>query len=229
MLAGILLPSCFKHQACRVGHSAMPLPDCHPHRLTMPSIYAPATAHASLSRPLHCRRSLGQNFMLDDDVLAAIVAAAGVQPGDLVLEIGPGGWQQQAWGVAGSEAGGLPCCPSHAACISGWLAVGCTGVEALPMHHLPPAVCFAFPLCAWAGTGNLTRHLLAAGALVTAVEKDYALSEQLEAEFEQVGAGLWQGRWSTAGGAGNSGGAGGWRAGGLGRGTGRVSFPVALH
>lgn len=36
------------------------------------------------------RRSLGQNFMLDDGVLAGIVAAAGVQPGDLVLEIGPG-------------------------------------------------------------------------------------------------------------------------------------------
>lgn len=28
--------------------------------------------------------------MLDDGVLAGIVAAAGVQPGDLVLEIGPG-------------------------------------------------------------------------------------------------------------------------------------------
>ncbi len=35
-------------------------------------------------------RSLGQNFMLDDKVLAGIVAAADVQPGDLVLEIGPG-------------------------------------------------------------------------------------------------------------------------------------------
>lgn len=30
--------------------------------------------------------------MLDDSVLASIVAAADVRPGDLVLEIGPGGW-----------------------------------------------------------------------------------------------------------------------------------------
>lgn len=37
-----------------------------------------------------------------------------------------------------------------------------------------------------AGTGNLTRHLLGAGALVTAVEKDYALSEQLQEEFAGV-------------------------------------------
>ena len=37
----------------------------------------------------HCR-SLGQNFLLDDEVLRSIVAAAGVRPGDLVLEIGPG-------------------------------------------------------------------------------------------------------------------------------------------
>ena len=34
---------------------------------------------------------MGQNFMLDDSVLTAIVDAAGVGPGDLVLEIGPGG------------------------------------------------------------------------------------------------------------------------------------------
>ena len=38
-----------------------------------------------------------------------------------------------------------------------------------------------------AGTGNLTRHLLAAGAVVTAVEKDEALAEALVAEFAQVG------------------------------------------
>jgi len=42
------------------------------------------------------------------------------------------------------------------------------------------------PACLPAGTGNLTRHLLAAGALVTAVEKDYALSDQLAAEFAEV-------------------------------------------
>lgn len=36
------------------------------------------------------------------------------------------------------------------------------------------------------GTGNLTRHLLSAGAVVTAVEKDYALAEQLQADFQEV-------------------------------------------
>ncbi|GAB4815735.1 hypothetical protein N2152v2_002781 [Parachlorella kessleri] len=71
------------------------------------------------------KKSLGQNFLLDDVILQRIVTTACIQPGDLVLEIGP-------------------------------------------------------------GTGNLTRHLLAAGALVTAVEKDYTLHAQLEAEFAKV-------------------------------------------
>lgn len=45
-----------------------------------------------------------------------------------------------------------------------------------------PLDCRSWP----AGTGNLTRHLLAAGALVTAVEKDYALSDRLTDEFAEV-------------------------------------------
>ncbi len=35
-------------------------------------------------------RRLGQNFLLDDNVVRAIVREAGVEPGDLVLEVGPG-------------------------------------------------------------------------------------------------------------------------------------------
>ncbi len=36
------------------------------------------------------------------------------------------------------------------------------------------------------GSGNLTRHLLAAGASVTAVETDYALFDLLQQEFAEV-------------------------------------------
>jgi Ribosomal RNA adenine dimethylase len=36
------------------------------------------------------KRSLGQNFVTDENILTRIVASSGVEPGDLVLEIGPG-------------------------------------------------------------------------------------------------------------------------------------------
>lgn len=36
------------------------------------------------------RKSLGQNFLVDPSVTRRIVDAAGIQPGDLVVEIGPG-------------------------------------------------------------------------------------------------------------------------------------------
>lgn len=36
------------------------------------------------------RKSLGQNFLVDDDIARHIVDAAHVQPGDIVIEIGPG-------------------------------------------------------------------------------------------------------------------------------------------
>lgn len=39
---------------------------------------------------LHPKKSLGQNFIFDDNVLTAIVATAQLQPDDNVLEIGPG-------------------------------------------------------------------------------------------------------------------------------------------
>lgn len=67
-------------------------------------------------------RRLGQNFLLDENLLRAIVRDAGVEPGSRVLEVGP-------------------------------------------------------------GLGFLTRHLLAAGARVTAVEIDPRLAERTEALF----------------------------------------------
>lgn len=44
------------------------------------------------------------------------------------------------------------------------------------------------------GTGNLTKHLLAAGALVTAVEKDDVLYERLSNTYSKV-----QWRWWVIG------------------------------
>ncbi|MEW5307660.1 MAG: hypothetical protein WDW36_010038 [Sanguina aurantia] len=73
---------------------------------------------------IKAKKSLGQNFLTDDSILIDIVRAAGVQPGDLVLEVGP-------------------------------------------------------------GTGNLTKHLLEAGARVTAVEKDDTLCARLKLEYAQ--------------------------------------------
>lgn len=67
-------------------------------------------------------RRLGQNFLLDENLLRAIVRDAGVEPGSRVLEVGP-------------------------------------------------------------GLGFLTRHLLAAGARVTAVEIDPRLAERTETLF----------------------------------------------
>lgn len=66
--------------------------------------------------------------------------------------------------------------------VSGLAAKPCAAAP-LPRPHLQGPR----PLQHAAGTGNLTRHLLAAGAVVTAVEKDYALHEQLEREYAQVG------------------------------------------
>ena len=39
---------------------------------------------------VHVRRSMGQNYVTKDEVLAAIVRASGVKAGETVLEIGPG-------------------------------------------------------------------------------------------------------------------------------------------
>lgn len=53
---------------------------------------------------LHFRKSLGQNFLIDGNILAKIVQAAEIKPGDWVLEIGPGiGTLTQALAEAGAR------------------------------------------------------------------------------------------------------------------------------
>ncbi len=42
------------------------------------------------SRGLRPKRSLGQNFLVDHNLIRKLVDASGVGPGDLVLEVGPG-------------------------------------------------------------------------------------------------------------------------------------------
>lgn len=39
---------------------------------------------------LHTRKALGQHFLIDDNIVGRIVTAAGLAPGERVLEIGPG-------------------------------------------------------------------------------------------------------------------------------------------
>jgi 16S rRNA (adenine1518-N6/adenine1519-N6)-dimethyltransferase len=55
------------------------------------NIYRPAELFAFLeSLGISPKRSLSQNFLLDRNILEKIIKTAGVQKGDLVLEIGPG-------------------------------------------------------------------------------------------------------------------------------------------
>ena len=39
---------------------------------------------------VHAKKNLGQNFLVDLDAVQGIVEAAGIEPGDQVIEIGPG-------------------------------------------------------------------------------------------------------------------------------------------
>lgn len=48
------------------------------------------TLHILKTFGIHMSKKLGQNFLIDDSVVAGIVAAAGIREGDPVLEIGPG-------------------------------------------------------------------------------------------------------------------------------------------
>ncbi|CAI5480717.1 unnamed protein product [Closterium sp. Yama58-4] len=51
---------------------------------------AQATAAALRSKSRRAKRWLGQHYLLRDDISLATVAAAGVQAGDVVVEVGPG-------------------------------------------------------------------------------------------------------------------------------------------
>ena len=48
------------------------------------------TKHILRAFDLHASRRLGQNFLISPGVVRAVVEAAGIEAGDLVLEIGPG-------------------------------------------------------------------------------------------------------------------------------------------
>ena len=48
------------------------------------------TRHILKTFGLHASKRLGQNFLIQDSIVQAITAAAEIQPGDRVLEIGPG-------------------------------------------------------------------------------------------------------------------------------------------
>jgi len=39
---------------------------------------------------IHCRKSLGQNFLGDANIVRKIIAGARLDPADVVVEIGPG-------------------------------------------------------------------------------------------------------------------------------------------
>ena len=49
-----------------------------------------ATRHILKAFDLHASKRLGQNFLIHSGTVEAIVATAGIHPGDRVLEIGPG-------------------------------------------------------------------------------------------------------------------------------------------
>jgi len=62
------------------------------------------TQHILRSFGIRASKRLGQNFLIDPSVVAEIVAAADIQPEDLVLEIGPGiGTLTQGLAEAGAQ------------------------------------------------------------------------------------------------------------------------------
>ncbi len=62
------------------------------------------TQHILKAFGLHASKRLGQNFLIDAGIVRGIVEAAAVEPGDKVLEIGPGiGTLTQALAEAGAE------------------------------------------------------------------------------------------------------------------------------
>ncbi|HML89335.1 MAG TPA: 16S rRNA (adenine(1518)-N(6)/adenine(1519)-N(6))-dimethyltransferase RsmA [Methylomusa anaerophila] len=62
------------------------------------------TLHILKTFGIHMSKKLGQNFLIDGSVVAGIVSAAKVSPGDAVLEIGPGiGTLTQGLAEAGAD------------------------------------------------------------------------------------------------------------------------------
>ncbi len=55
-------------------------------RLATPS----ATIAALRQYGLYTRKSLGQHFLVDDNIVGRIIGLAGIEPGEVVLEVGPG-------------------------------------------------------------------------------------------------------------------------------------------
>lgn len=57
----------------------------------IPDVTSPREITALFQRyGLHPRRHLGQNFLIDGNIVKKIIAAAGIKAGDAVVEVGPG-------------------------------------------------------------------------------------------------------------------------------------------
>lgn len=57
----------------------------------MTEVNSPAAVRAIMNRyGISCRKSLGQNFLIDSNIINKIIGAAELTPADLVVEIGPG-------------------------------------------------------------------------------------------------------------------------------------------
>ncbi|OAT82965.1 16S rRNA (adenine(1518)-N(6)/adenine(1519)-N(6))-dimethyltransferase RsmA [Desulfotomaculum copahuensis] len=70
----------------------------------MAQLATPSAVRAVLEKyNVHLRRSLGQNFLVDANIVRKIAAAAGLEKDDLVFEIGPG--TGVLTGVLATEAG----------------------------------------------------------------------------------------------------------------------------
>lgn len=62
------------------------------------------TKHILKSFNIHMSKRLGQNFLIDENIVRGIVAAADLEPGEKVLEIGPGiGTLTQGLAEAGAD------------------------------------------------------------------------------------------------------------------------------
>jgi len=68
-------------------------------RLATPS----ATIAALRQYDLYTRKSLGQHFLVDDNIVGRIIASAAIEPGEVVLEVGPG-MGTLTWALLGTGA-----------------------------------------------------------------------------------------------------------------------------